>query len=157
MMMMQPDTYQSSEFVSVYLYIDVFVFVYSCWSKLPLPEIHFNPWNTFYIYSLLSRLLYWNWVADWVLLTIYIDSANSHFMLNKPLKKTQVDSFTNPLAVGSGLKGTPSKSRGHLGISGQNPNLTDTGNISKLLKFQFWASVEWGIILIPLKHFKAGI
>ena len=145
-------------YILMCLYIDVFVFVYSCWSKLPLPEIHFNPWNTFYIYSLLSRLLYWNWVADWVLLTIYIDSANSHFMLNKPLKKTQADiSFTNPLAVGSGLKGTPSKSRGHLGISGQNPNLPDTGNISKLLKSQFWASVEWGIILIPLKHFKAGI
>ena len=60
------------------------------------------------------------------------------FYAEQTAEKTQADiSFTNPLAVGSGLKGTPSKSRGHLGISGQNPNLTDTGNISKLLKFQF--------------------
>ena len=38
-------------YILMCLYIDVFVFVYSCWSNLPLPEIHFNPWNTFYIYS----------------------------------------------------------------------------------------------------------
>ena len=60
------------------------------------------------------------------------------FYAEQTAEKTQADiSFTNPLAVGSGLKGTPSKSRGHLGISGQNPNLPDTGNISKLLKSQF--------------------